>query len=182
VQLHMVLSFAAWADVRPPALPDGYGLRTFRGCDGDAWVRLMRQAGFDDWSRETVKQALSAALPDGIFFLEQGPARELVATAMAGHKPSDLHPFGGELGWVAVIPPHRGLRLSPVVCFEATRRLVAGGYREIYLSTDDWRLPAIRTYLNLGYVPLLCASDMDERWRLVARNLGMPFEELEVRR
>ena len=83
---------------------------------------------------------------------------------------------------MAVSPPHRGRRLSRVVCFEATRRLVAAGYREIYLSTDDWRLPAIRTYLDLGYVPLLCASDMDERWRLAARNLGMPFEKLSARR
>ena len=182
MQLHMVLSFDAWARVRPPALPEGYGLHPFRESDRDAWIRLMQQAGFEGWSQENLKQALSSALPDGIFFIEYGPARELAATAMAGHKPSELHPFGGELGWVAVSPPHRGRRLSSVVCVEATRRLIAAGYRDIYLCTDDWRLPAIRTYLNLGYVPLLCASDMEERWRLVSRNIGTPFEELAVRR
>ncbi len=103
---------------------------------------------------------------------------------MAGHKPSDLHPFGGELGDMAVEPLPRGAIRKTALssASRATRRLVAAGYREIYLCTDDWRLPAIKTYLNLGYVPLLCTSDMDERWRLVARNLGVPFEKLEVRR
>ena len=115
----------AFAAVRPPALPEGYLLRTFRDSDRDGWVRLMRLAGFDGWSHESLKGALSIALPEGIFFIEHGPAHDLAATAMAGHKPSELHPFGGELGWVAVSPPHRGRRLSSVVCVEATRRLIA---------------------------------------------------------
>jgi mycothiol synthase len=182
MQLHMVLSLEAFAAVRPPALPDGYLLRTFRDSDRDGWIRLMRLAGFDGWSQDSLKGSLSIALPEGVFFVEHGATRELVATAMAGHKSSELHPFGGELGWVAVSPPHRGRRLSSVVCVEVTRRLVSAGYREIYLSTDDWRLPAVKTYLNLGYVPLLCASDMEERWRLLAKNLGIGYEALGARR
>lgn len=182
MQLNMVLSFEAWAAVRAPSLPEGYRLRTFRDSDRDGWIRLMRLAGFDGWSQESLKGALSIALPEGIYFVEHAATRELVATAMAGHRSSELHPFGGELGWVAVSPPHRGRRLSSVACVEVTRRLVSAGYREIYLSTDDWRLPAIKTYLNLGYVPLLCASDMEERWRLVARNLGLDYGALRARR
>lgn len=181
MQLHMNLSMEAWTRTRPVALPSGYVLRTFRESDRDSWIHLMRAAGFDGWGQEVVKQALSVALPDGVFFVEHGPTRELVATAMAGHKSSDLHPFGGELGWVAVSPAHRGKRLSSVVCIEVTRRLLTAGYREIYLSTDDWRLPAIKTYLNLGYVPLLFASDMEERWRLLGKNLGIRYEDLGSR-
>jgi mycothiol synthase len=67
------------------------------------------------------------------------------------------------------------------VCAEVTRRLLSAGYREIYLQTDDWRLPAIKTYLNLGYVPLLCEPDMEERWRLVCRNLDLGYEDVGAR-
>ena len=182
MQLHMNLSPEAWTKVRPVTLPSGYIMRTFRESDRDSWIRLMGLAGFDGWSQEALKNALSIALPDGVFFVEHGATRELVATAMAGHKSTELHPFGGELGWVAVSPLHRGKHLSAVLCIEVTRRLLAAGYREIYLSTDDWRLPAIKTYLNLGYVPLLCASDMEERWRLAGKNLGIRFEDLGARR
>lgn len=181
-QLHMVLSLETWPSIRAAETPAGYALRTFRAGDEEAWVALMRHAGFESWNRDTPRQALAQALPDGVFFIEHRPSRDLAATAMAGHKPTDLHPFGGELGWVAVSPPHRGQRLSAVVCTAATRRLVEAGYRDVYLSTDDWRLPAIRTYLHLGYVPLLFAPDMEERWRVVARDLGMRFEDLAARR
>jgi mycothiol synthase len=162
-------------------MPEGYALRTFRTADRDAWIRLMRSAGFDGWSHDTLKQSLACSLPEGVFFVEHGATRELVATAMAGHRATDLHPFGGELGWVAVSPPHRGKRLSAIVCAEVTRRLLSAGYREIYLQTDDWRLPAVKTYMNLGYVPLLCDSDMQERWRFVCRNLDLRYEDVGAR-
>ena len=45
----------------------------------------------------------------------------------------------------------------------------------IYLSTDDWRLPAIKVYLKLGYEPLLYADDMKGRWKAVCGKLGWPM-------
>lgn len=181
MQLHMVLSMAAWEKARVPGLPEGYLLRTFRDADREAWIALMRSVGFDEWGYDTLKHALSVALPEGIFFIEHSSTRELAATTMACHGATELHPFGGELGWVAVSPGHRGKRLSSIACAEVTRRFLSAGYRDIYLKTDDWRLPAIKTYLNLGYVPLLCSSDMEERWRLICRNLELRFEELGAR-
>lgn len=91
----------------------------------EAWISLMRRAGFESWNHETLRQALSRALPDGICFIEHRSSRDLAATAMAGHRPTDLH---------------------------------------------------------LGYVPLLFAPDMEPRWRVVAHDLGMEFEDLAARR
>ena len=39
------------------------------------------------------------------------------------------------------------------MCAAVTRSLVQRGYSRIFLTTDDWRLPAIAIYLKLGYVP-----------------------------
>jgi mycothiol synthase len=57
----------------------------------------------------------------------------------------------------------------------ATARLIQAGYEEIYLRTDDHRLPAIKTYLKLGWEPFLCAPDMAERWRTVCQQLNWQF-------
>ena len=58
------------------------------------------------------------------------------------------------------------------VCAAVTARLLAAGYENIFLLTDDFRLPAISIYLRLSYQPLLHAPDMAERWRVVYEQLG----------
>ena len=63
---------------------------------------------------------------------------------MALHLPLEYHPCGGELGWVAGDPEHKGSGLGFAVCAAVTRRLLEIGYRNIYLLTDDFRLPAIK--------------------------------------
>jgi mycothiol synthase len=118
---------------------------------------------------------MSKVLPDGFFLVEHEPTRQIVATAMATHNPSPLHPFGGELGWLAGSPEHAGQHLGQVVCAAVTARFLRAGYRRIYLKTNDWRLPAIVTYLQLGYVPLLYAADMTERWQVLCAKLDWPY-------
>ena len=100
---------------------------------------------------------------------------EIVASAMGLHDHSDLHPFGGELGWVAGDPAHAGKGLGMAVCAAVTARLIGAGYRDIHLYTEHWRLAALKTYLKLGYVPFLFALEMPERWRAVCAQLRWPF-------
>jgi mycothiol synthase len=38
------------------------------------------------------------------------------------------------------------------------------GCGEAILDTDDFRLPAIRTYLRLGFTPEISADDHAHRW------------------
>ena len=70
-----------------------------------------------------------------------------------------------------------GKRLGLAVCAAATARLIRGEYTNIYLRTDDPRLPAIQTYLRLGYEPFLYAEDMAERWQRVYGQLGLEIPE-----
>jgi mycothiol synthase len=94
---------------------------------------------------------------------------------MAGHHPAEGHPEGGELGWVAGDPEHRGRGLGLAVCAAVVARFLGAGYRRIYLRTDDFRLPAIATYLKLGFEPYLFTEGMAERWQRVCDQLGRPF-------
>lgn len=157
-------------------LPQGYRLRTFRDGDRSGYLSLMRRGGFPSWRSATLDAALKAALPDGVFFVELEPSGELVSTAVAQHNSIDLHPFGGELGWVSTVPAHRGNRLSRVVCSAVVLRFLKAGYSDIFLRTDDWRLPAIKTYLNIGFRPFLFLPEMEGRWKNVCERLGVEWE------
>jgi mycothiol synthase len=106
--------------------------------------------------------------------VEHRPGKTVVATALATHSPTELHPFGAQLGWVAADPEHKGRKLGTVVSAAATARMLQAGYRRIYLQTDDFRLPAIKVYLDLGYEPLLYCEGMAERWQDVEAALAKP--------
>ncbi|MEM7531790.1 MAG: GNAT family N-acetyltransferase [Chloroflexota bacterium] len=162
---------------QPPAVhvPEGYTLRTYQRGDEPGFYHVMDLAGFKDWDDETLRPWLMKILPDGWFLITHDATGEIVATAMANHNATDQHPFAGELGWVAGHPAHSGKGLGMAVCGAVVERLLQGGYKLIYLNTDDWRLPAITVYLRLGWIPLLHEADMAERWRVVCEQLDWPF-------
>ena len=115
-QLQMLMPESRLASHFAASVPVGYRLRTYRiGEDDAALVALLNAAGFESWAQQTLANAQQKALPDGIFVAEHVSGGLLVATAMATHNPSDLHPFGGELGWVGTHPAHRGLGLGDQV-------------------------------------------------------------------
>ena len=45
---------------------------------------------------------------------------------------------------------------------------------------DDFRLPAIRIYLRLGFKPHLTGPDMEKRWRKVCAELKQPYEPVQM--
>jgi len=172
-QLHML--WPAGQAAPEAALPVEYLLRIFRPSDADAYVAPMHGARFTQWDAAHLTAELEFVLPDGLFVVEHLRTAALVATAMAEHHASPLHPFGGELGWVAGDARHAHRGLGRAVCAAVVRRLLAAGYHRIYLKTDDFRLPAITVYLRMGFVPFLYQADMPARWQAVCAQLGWPY-------
>lgn len=175
IQLQMILPEAHFAALPVLPTPAGYRLRVYQPGDEPEFYRVMEAAGFGFWDDERLRAWIGRILPDGWFMLLDDASGQIVATAMCLHEHSDQHPFGGELGWVAADPAHQGKGLGMIVCTAATARLIRGGYRNIHLYTEDFRLAALKTYFRLGYVPLLYAPDMPDRWRTVCAQLGLPF-------
>ena len=172
LQLHMV-----WpkylALIPDQNISSEYSVRCLRDGDESAYVRLMHAAGFVNWTEaQLATWRRSLALPDGIFVAVHASSGEIVATALAAHRPTELHPSGGELGWVAASTQHAGHGLGMAVSLAALRRLLDAGYHTIYLLTDDHRLAAIKIYLKIGFLPFLCATDMKHRWETVAEKLN----------
>ena len=74
---------------------------------------------------------------------------------------------------VCVLPEHRGRGIGRALVLASLHYFRDHGYRRAVLTTDDHRLAALRTYLALGFVPVLVAEDHRERWRKCLAALGM---------
>jgi mycothiol synthase len=153
-------------------VPCGYNLRQYRVSDEKEYQRLISAAGMEFcplwyWERHI--------LPEGFFVVECVRSRQIVAACFASHHPSIRHFRGGNLGWLAVDPSHRGKGLGCLVATEVTRRLTEAGYKNIYLETHDHRLSAIKIYLTMGWKPLLYCEGMWERWNEIHKKLKLPF-------
>jgi mycothiol synthase len=171
-QLHMVVPERLLSGWPAPSLGDGYEMRPFRDEDLPAYIELLHKVQLGgEWTPARVAAVRRTILPGGFFVVVHRASGRLVATAMATHHPQDLHPDGGEVGWVAADPEHKGKGLGRAVVLASTQRLIQAGYRRVYLSTDDFRLPAIKVYLDAGFEPLLYQDDMAGRWADIRRKL-----------
>jgi mycothiol synthase len=156
-------------------VPEGYSLRNYHPGDETRFYELMNLAGWDNWSDGTLQPWLAKIIPDGWYMLIHDLTEKIVCTAMALHNYKEIYPFCGELGWLAGDPEHSRKRLGAAASAAVVRRLINAGYRKIQLFTEDYRLPAIKTYLLVGFVPSLYLEGMEDRWRGLCENLDWPF-------
>ncbi|NLF38955.1 GNAT family N-acetyltransferase [bacterium] len=171
-QLHMLWPERLRDTPPVPRVADGYELRQLADGEEDAYIALVKKADLASFTREQVEGIKRSVLPGGLFVIAHRATGALVATSIAQHRATELHPHGGEVGWIAADPEHKGKGLGLAVTAAATARFIAAGYRRIYLSTDDFRLPAIAVYLKLGFEPLMYAPDMADRWAAVRAQLS----------
>ena len=147
-------------DKLPPLrLPPGVSLRSFQEGDGTAWEHIANTAFARDMRFDSKMRADPAFRPERVLFLWQGGAP--VATASAWQKPA--FPDTGYLHYVAVLPGAQGQGLGYWASLAALWRLRDEGFDRALLQTDDERLPAIKTYLKLGFAPDRDGA-YEERW------------------
>lgn len=159
---------------KPPIvkLPTGYSLRTYRPGDESRFYEIMKLAGWADWSDEKLAPWLSRILPEGWFMIIHNLSGKIVTTAMCTHNYKEKNPFQGELGWLACDPEHIGFGLGLAVSAAVTTRFIEAGYANIRLYSEDFRLPALKIYLRLGYEPILTEPGMSKRWKNIFEQLG----------
>ena len=172
-QLRMSLAAEAIGASTLPSAPAGFVLRTFRSGDEEQYIRLMHEAGFEQWDMPLLRKIFSGALDEGIFLLEEKSSGLLAATAMANRVRPGEEALGGELGWVGAASAFRGRHFGTIVCRAVQSRYRQEGIDRAYLRTDDFRLPAIKTYWALGWRPVIDAPEMRKRWETVCKKLGL---------
>jgi mycothiol synthase len=99
----------------------------------------------------------------------------LLATASARYV--DQFPTAGYVHWVGTDPAFRGRSLGRSVCLAVLERFRRDGRMAAVLETDDPRLPAIASYLGLGFVPSYAAPDHETRWSAVFAQLAASWRK-----
>ena len=155
----------------PPAPPlePGYVLRPAVPADHEQLAALLSEAFEDAWDAQRVAAEFSPGNGVEATYVVAGPSG-VVATAAARLLP-DRYPDAGYVHYVGARFSERGKRLGELVTGRVLAHFAAAGLHQAVLETDDFRLPAIWTYLRLGFVPEPRVPGDVVRWSRVLRNL-----------
>lgn len=151
-------------------LPDGYAFSAYNGTEADklAWCDCCRNGLIGDQDgAEMFDKCIGEHTGDVRFLDHQGVH---VGTVTAIYHPDkrigNVHMVGIRTEW-------RGKGLNKYLCMLALDMLAKQDLKYIYLTTDEWRVPAIKGYLRAGFVPVDYDTDMPQRWAKVLRDLGL---------
>lgn len=158
-------------------LPAGVTIRHYGTGDDETWLGIIAESFGWRWTPDEFVRRMSGAEPwrdeRCKFVCLDG---EAVGTATIWQVPR----WGDEVGYlhmVGVLPRATGRRLGGLVSLACLQGMCDEGFGAAMLQTDDHRLPAVRTYLRLGFEPLLVHENQRERWRRVLREVGWSGRE-----
>lgn len=159
-----------WNRGETPDTPDWSGLvcRSFDGSDKD----------IESWL-DIVQYGLTEKRQDKAFFYEcmfshgeleydkfymvecdGEPAATLAVICDYDKKQGYIHMVGCKPGF-------RGRGIGNKLAMQAVCTLVSAGMETAYLTTDDFRIPAIKSYLKAGFVPDIKDEEHKKRWENV---------------
>jgi ribosomal protein S18 acetylase RimI-like enzyme len=153
-------------DLPPVELPLGYRLRTAGEGDVPGLSTLLTAAFAEEWDVSRVRRNLFDDPGVVTIYLIEDGDRRIVATASSRIVPQQ-YPGSGYLHWVGADPDESGRRLGYWVTLAVLHDFSSRGLVDSVLETDDWRIPAITTYLKCGYVPEPREPADVERWNKV---------------
>lgn len=171
-QPQLKMRFRAFAGLAPVRLAPAYALATLAQRSLAEWIAVLNATGqLGAWDDRRAGAALAGERPvlaAGTYLILA--AGRAVATACT--IPPTPAESRSELGWVAVAPSHQGRGLGLQVCRAVLWYARRRGWPATTLNTNDWRLPAIRTYLKLGFEPEFTHASHRARWQAIRRQLG----------
>ena len=161
-------------DLPALVISPGYALRTWLPGDEQAWADIMNTGIGEGWTVDLVREKFSTLpqfTPDAVFFATRDG--QPVGTATAWRVP-ESETRQGYVHMVCVLPEHRGHNLGYLTTLATLHWFKQHGFSHAILETDDFRLPAIKAYLRLGFAPVIEPGDdeMRQRWDRIMRALS----------
>jgi GNAT superfamily N-acetyltransferase len=157
-------------------LPPGYAFRPFSSSDAETWVRVQAEAnaGLLPIDMDTFRTDFGGhedLLTERSWFVT-GPDQTEVASIAAWWRDTSEGPQG-LIHWVAVLPQCQGKGIGKAIMTRAMEWL-AHEYDSAYLNTSSPRIPAIKFYLDFGFVPDMQKDRAEEGWAAVREVLRHP--------
>ena len=167
---------------RPPELeipvinpPDGYEIREMRPGEELEWCRCcvgefeLTEPSVDAYYSKMDKNKVKT---ENVFFICSNGVPAGTATAL------EDSPGVAYLHYIAISPEHRGKGLTYPLLSKVLSRHKEQGRLGCLLTTDDFRVPAVKSYLKFGYLPVLWTDDARERWEKLGAMFG--YEKLRA--
>ncbi len=161
-------------------VPEGFFVRKFRPGEERNWIEINKcgifgpDVGMDGWEN-SVRKIASLVPERDILFATR--VDDVPVATLAAYVRDDGF---GAIHMVSARESVRGRGIGKALLSAGMKRL-----REAVpvpsitrLSTDDWRLPAIKCYLDAGFHPVAVSEDMPGRWRKVLAALGVHGVEM----
>ena len=154
-------------DYSEPKLPEGFSLRVADDdslSDRQAWLYICKNGLLsEDASINAYESTLIKHVgykKGDTFFVVNNSTNKAVATITL----ICIKPGEGYVHMVAALPETRGIGIGNFLSAFAVYRLGCVGGTNAWLTTDDFRVPAIKCYLKCGFRPENSDYDMEERW------------------
>ena len=156
-------------------IPEGFAIRNYRQNEGHIWTRIQKAAepyiDIDDglFMREFKRDLL--AMENRSFYLTTDAGEE-IGTITAWWQDNGW----GQIHWVAIHPDYQGRGLSKPMMSVAMERMKQS-HERCFLGTSTGRIPAIKLYLDFGFIPDRSRENSQEAWTEVASVLEHPTLE-----
>lgn len=148
-------------------LPSGCNVHTFRPGEERLWEWICQGAFGKDFGSDfkfdfdRMMRSDKCFSPDRVFMAQQHS--QVTATASAWFDPK----FGAHTGilhWVATHPTASGEGLARPVIAAALNAMKKLGYTRAILTTQEYRLPAIKLYKEFGFHPVYDEAERYEQY------------------
>ncbi len=149
------------------SLPTGISLVSHQTGEEKEWEALIERCFDSSISFEKEISGRAGWEPSHTLYLVKDGKKIATATGIN----FEALPEGGWLHYVAVDPDFRGMGLAKLISLAALCNLKERGYNEVGLYTNDERIPAIKTYLRLGFRPMMTHESHKARWEKIMDNI-----------
>jgi len=157
----------------PLILPEGYTCRSMAPDEVWAYLVVMNGSNYAGGADEAwfKKQFSDDPEYDPSFLQIIWKGDRPVAAATAWHTDVEGERWG-VVHWVGALTTERGKGLGKAATLAALYGLRKRGFGHALLITGDWRLPAVATYMSLGFEPWPNESGTQEVWDRVLADLA----------
>lgn len=158
------------------AFPEGFGIRSLLPGEGALWRDIQRDTerlfAIEDDLFERQFGSDPEAQAHRCFFMtnERGAA---VGTISAWYSRDEAGVDWGQVHWFAIRPAYQGRGLARPALAHALHML-AQWHDRAWLGTSSQRLPALKLYLDFGFVPRRDTPRAEEAWAQVRARLPHP--------
>ena len=165
-------------------LPSGYKFINFTGVEEDyaSWKKIVVEPpvppfdGDEYWRMAIdVYSDLDLVLEKDMFFVINDKGERVATVTTITHANNT-----GYLHRVKMLSSERGKGIGQAIANFSIEEFRRRNINEVYLTTDDFRVPAVKTYLKAGYRPIIYTdpeSNMLERWEKLYSDINYPKSE-----